>query len=424
MFNNKKILQLAEIIVIGNEVVSGLIQDTNARYLSDQLHLYGVTVPRITAVGDDEESISNVVGGAMKRADIIIITGGLGSTHDDITKEVLARLFKSKMVVDQKVLIMLEAKFKKRQLELPEAVRRQCEIPEAAEPLYNEKGTAPGLLFVSEGTRLFSLPGVPLEMEHLFEKYIRPDLLDLQRGVIGHRIIKTVGLTEASLWEKFGSVDPLEKLVTVASLPSYLEVKIRLSYCAENLEKVEVQLEKAETMVMASVGEWVYGKDSETLEGKVGELLRGKGLTLAIAESCTGGLIGHRLTQVPESSNYFLEGAVTYSNESKNSRLKVSSGLIKKYGAVSAEVALSMAEGIRKSSGANIGLSVTGVAGPNASDDKPAGTVFIAISDEKKIYCEHFRFYNDRSRNKERSAQAALNLLRRWLENLVKETVR
>ncbi|MDP7557166.1 MAG: competence/damage-inducible protein A [Nitrospinaceae bacterium] len=424
MFKDDNILLKAEIIAIGNEVVSGLIQDTNARYLSSQLHLLGVNVIQITAVGDNEESIVRAVEGALGRADVIITTGGLGSTHDDITKEVLARMFHSKIVVDQKVVAMLEVIFKKRkrdnpEREIPEGVRRQSEVPEAATALYNDKGTAPGLLFNRDGKKVFSLPGVPLEMEHLFEKYIRPDLLKSQSGVIGHRMLKTVGLTEASLWGKFGPVDPLEKLVTVASLPSYLEVKMRLSFCAASIEAVEARLGDAETMVMAAVGEWVYGKDDETLEGKIGEWLRDKGWTLAVAESCTGGLIGHRLTQVSGSSDYFLEGAVTYSNEAKCRRLGVEPSLIRDNGAVSREVALAMAEGVRKSSGANIGLSVTGVAGPGASDNKPAGTVFIAISDGRESYCEQFRFYHDRSRNKERSAQAALDLLRRWLLNLL-----
>ena len=419
MFNNdEQILMKAEIIAIGNEIISGLIQDTNGRYLSKQLHLLGIDVSRITAVGDDKDSISRVVEGALGRVGIIIITGGLGSTNDDITKDVLARLFHSKMIIDNKVMSILEVKFKERNQEIPAKVRSQYEVPEDATVLYNEKGTAPGFLFEHDGKKLFSLPGVPLEMEHLFEKYIRPDLKKLQRGVIGHRVIKTVGLTEASLWEKFGSVEPLEKLVTVASLPSYLGVKIRLSYCAESLEQVEIRLSEAEDIVMASIGKWVFGKDNETLEVKIGELFKEKGKTLAVAESCTGGLVGHRLTQEPGSSNYFLEGVVAYSNEAKNSRLQVSSTLVKKYGAVSAEVALAMAEGIRKTSGADIGLSVTGVAGPGASDNKPVGTVFIAISEERKSDCEGFLFYNDRSRNKERSAQAALELLRRWLLNL------
>ena len=424
MFKDDNILLKAEIIAIGNEVVSGLIQDTNARYLSSQLHLLGVNVIQITAVGDNEESIVRAVEGALGRADVIITTGGLGSTHDDITKEVLARMFHSKIVVDQKAVAMLEVMFKKRkrdnpEREIPEGVRRQSEVPEAATVLYNDKGTAPGLLFNRDGKKVFSLPGVPLEMEHLFEKYIRPDLLKSQSGVIGHRMLKTVGLTEASLWGEFGPVDPLEKLVTVASLPSYLEVKMRLSFCAASIEAVEARLGEAEAMVMAAVGEWVYGKDDETLEGKIGEWLRDKGWTLAVAESCTGGLIGHRLTQVSGSSDYFLEGAVTYSNEAKCRRLGVEPSLIRDNGAVSREIALAMAKGVRKSSGANIGLSVTGVAGPGASDNKPAGTVFIAISDGRESYCEQFRFYHDRSRNKERSAQAALDLLRRWLLNLL-----
>ncbi len=424
MFKYDNILLKAEIIAIGNEVVSGLIQDTNARYLSSQLHLLGVNVIQITAVGDNEESIVRAVEGALGRADVIITTGGLGSTHDDITKEVLARMFHSKIVVDQKAVAMLEVMFKKRkrdnpEREIPEGVRRQSEVPEAATVLYNDKGTAPGLLFNRDGKKVFSLPGVPLEMEHLFEKYIRPDLLKSQSGVIGHRMLKTVGLTEASLWGKFGPVDPLEKLVTVASLPSYLEVKMRLSFCAASIEAVEARLGEAEAMVMAAVGEWVYGKDDETLEGKIGEWLRDKGWTLAVAESCTGGLIGHRLTQVSGSSDYFLEGAVTYSNEAKCRRLGVEPSLIRDNGAVSREIALAMAKGVRKSSGANIGLSVTGVAGPGASDNKPAGTVFIAISDGRESYCEQFRFYHDRSRNKERSAQTALDLLRRWLLNLL-----
>ena len=419
MFNDEPILLQAEIIAIGNEIVSGLIQDTNGRYLGKQLHLLGIDVTRITAVGDDEGSIVRVVEGALGRVGIVIVTGGLGSTHDDITKDVLARVFNSNMITDDKVMSMLEAKFNERQQKVPERVRSQCKIPETAEVLYNEKGTAPGFLFERDGKKLFSLPGVPLEMEHLFDEYIRPDLKKLQKGVIGHRVIKTVGLTEASLWEKFGPVELLERLVTVASLPSYLEMKVRLSCCSENSEEVEIRLGKAEDMIMSSLGEWVYGKDNDTLEGKVGELFLEKNKTLAVAESCTGGLIGHRLTQTPGSSGYFLEGVVVYSNGAKNSRLGVSPPLIQKYGAVSEEVALAMADGIRKTSGADIGLSITGVAGPDASNNKPVGTVFIAISDGEKSDCKYFRFYSDRSRNKERSAQAGLDLLRRWFRNRI-----
>ena len=252
MFNDEMVLPQAEIIAIGNEVISGLIQDTNGRYLSKQLHLLGINTSRITAVGDDEGSITRVVEGALERVGIVIVTGGLGSTHDDITKDVLARVFNSNMIIDNKVMSMIEAKFNERQQKVPERVRSQCKIPETAEVLYNEKGTAPGFLFKRDEKKLFSLPGVPLEMEHLFDKYISPDLKKLQKGVIGHRVIKTVGLTEASLWEKFGPVDPLEKLVTVASLPSFLEVKIRLSCFADSLDLAKSRINKAENIVMES----------------------------------------------------------------------------------------------------------------------------------------------------------------------------
>ena len=256
MFLGERILLQAEIIAIGNEIISGLIQDTNGRFLSHQLHLLGINVARITAVGDDEGSIFNAVEEALGWVDVVIVTGGLGSTHDDITKGVLARVFNSEMIYDHKVMDILEVKFKERQQEVPERVLSQCKIPKSAIILYNEKGTAPGFLFKRGGKKLFSLPGVPSEMEHLFGKYVSPDLKKLQKGVIGHRVIKTVGLTEASLWEKFGSVESLERLVAVASLPSYMGVKIRLSHCSKSSEEIEIRLQKAEDMVMKVVGKW------------------------------------------------------------------------------------------------------------------------------------------------------------------------
>jgi nicotinamide-nucleotide amidase len=322
------------------------------------------------------------------------------------------------MVIDQKAVAMLEALFKKFQREVPPGVRRQCEVPVKAEVLYNEQGTAPGLLFRQDGKKVYCLPGVPLEMEHLFEKYICPELTSMVSGTIGHRVIKTVGLTEAALWQRIGPVAPLERLVTVASLPSYLGVNIRLSFCGETAEDVESRLTRAEALVIQAVGDCIYGRDDETLEGKVGELLRKKGWTLAVAESCTGGLVGHRLTQVAGSSDYFLESVVTYSNEAKKRRLGVDPALIEEYGAVSREVAQAMAAGARRNSGADIGLGVTGVAGPGASEEKPAGLVFIAVSDTGGSRCKQFRFHQDRIKNKERSAQAALDLLRRWLLGL------
>jgi nicotinamide-nucleotide amidase len=343
----------------------------------------------------------------------VITTGGLGSTHDDITKFVLADLFQCHLVPDEKVSAQLEAIFKQRGRQVPENVWMQREVPDKAEILYNEKGTAPGLLFRKNGKSVFALPGVPLEMEHLFGKYILPELAKLNSKCIRHRILKTTGVSEAALWEKVGSLDPLLQTVTVASLPSHLGVRVRLSVVADNEEEAKQALEQAERWMEERAGNVIYGCDDETLEDRVGQLLLDTKQTLAVAESCTGGLIGHRLTAVSGSSEYFLESAVTYSNAAKAARLGVDREKIACYGAVSEEVAQAMAEGIRKTSGADIGIATTGIAGPTGgSEEKPVGLTFIALSDRAGTWVEKFNFHQDRTRNKERAAQAALNLLR------------
>ena len=418
MFSEGSGVTSAEIIVIGNEVVSGLILDSNSRFLSERLQTAGVDVSRITAVGDAESAIVDAVQSALTRVGLVIVTGGLGATHDDITKMVLARLFDSDFREDRRVADYLDDLFKARGREAPPSVQSQWRVPQKAEVLYNEKGTAPGFLFKENGKKVFALPGVPLEMEHLFEKYIFPDLCDARKIIITHRILHTTGITEADLWAKVGSVEPLEKLVAVASLPSHLGVRIRLSALTENEAQAQSQLDEAESLLRAKAPDFIYGRDDETLEGNIGALLRNKKRTLAVAESCTGGLIGHRLTQISGSSEYFLEGAVTYGNEAKIRRLGVKKELLQKHGAVSREVALAMAAGIRETAGADLGLSVTGIAGPTGgTKQKPVGLTFIAVSDGKNSDCQKFIFHQDRMRNKERAAQAALNFLRLWLLN-------
>lgn len=413
MFSKESGVRQAEIIVIGNEVVSGLIQDSNSRFLSARLQAIGVNVTRITAVGDDKSTIQTVVEEAQERVGIVIVTGGLGATHDDITKTVLAEMFHSGFKKDEQVAKMLEGFFKSRGKEVSEGVKSQWDVPEAATILLNEKGTAPGLLFEQEGKMLYALPGVPLEMAHLFEKYVQPKLSSPDGFKIWHRVLLTTGLSEADLWSKIGSVEPLEKLVTVASLPSHLGVRIRLSALAKEEGEARARLDEAEHLVRAKVAPYIFGRDDETLEGNVGDLLLQNKQTVAVAESCTGGLIGHRLTQVSGSSEYFLEGAVTYSNAAKHKRLGVAEELIVEYGAVSEEVVLAMAEGIRKSAGTDFGLAVTGIAGPTGgTEQKPVGLTFIAVSTAAHSECRKYIFHQDRGRNKERAAQAALDLLR------------
>lgn len=413
MFQREKDIPRAEIVVIGNEVTSGMIQETNSRAMSRRLIASGIDVTRVTQVGDDEEDIADAVTQSLGRVGIVITTGGLGSTHDDITKNVLARVFGCGFKHDDRVHAMLKQIFKARGKPVPESVLDQCNVPDNATILYNEKGTAPGLLFEKEGKKVFALPGIPLEMQHLFEHYVLPEVSTLGTPRIDHRIIRTTGISEAGLWEKIGSVESLEPFVQVASLPSHLGVKVRFSASGNSREEIAEKIDQAERILRSKVSDYIFGVNEDTLEGKVGELLSNHNLTLALAESCTGGLIGHRLTQIAGSSSYFLEGAVTYSNAAKKNRLGVSEDLLTKHGAVSAEVALAMAEGIRKTAGSDYGLSVTGIAGPDGgSTEKPVGLTFIAVSGPGGSECERFLFHQDRRRNKDRAAQAALNLLR------------
>lgn len=405
----------AEILTIGNEIVTGLVTDTNSGVITRRLETLGIPVTRHVAVGDDDGEITAALKQALERADCVIITGGLGPTHDDITKQVLCRFFDSGLVTDAEVKRRIDIIFRSRGKETPQASYVQAEVPDKATILHNTQGTAPGLLF-EDGKRVYSLPGVPLEAEHLLEEYIVPRLESLGTLKVEHRILKTTGIPESMLWEEIGPVSPFEKYVKVASLPSLLGVRIRFSATGKDWKETTAQLDAAEKLLRQKIDHHIFAVDDETLEGNLGVWLKQNRQTLAVAESCTGGLIGHRLTNVSGSSGYFLEGAVTYSNEAKQSRLGVDPALIEAHGAVSEQVATAMADGIRKKSGSDIGLAVTGIAGPTGgTPEKPVGLTYIAVTGTDGTRCEKFRFHQDRVRNKERAAQAALNLLRLYL---------
>jgi nicotinamide-nucleotide amidase len=409
-----------EILVIGDELISGLIVDTNSKYLGGRIYESGAGVSRITKIGDDFSIIKECVEQALQRSKWIILTGGLGITHDDITKSVLMKVFVSNLHRDEKVIEMLEKTFRKRNRAIPESVQSQCEVPDNCKVLYNEVGTAPGFRFERNGHVLFCLPGVPHEMKHLFERYIVPELVKHSSQTFSHRILKTTGISEADLWEKVGSIDAMKEKVTLASLPSHLGVRIRLSVLAKTEGKAI--LDEIEQSLRDRIGRYIYGKNEETLEGKIGQLLKEKSLTLATAESCTGGLIGHMLTQVSGSSNYFKEGFVVYSNEAKVSRLGVEQQMLDEHGAVSEPVARLMAEEIRRVVGADIGISVTGISGPTGgSDKKPVGLTYIAVSDLTGTWCGKYIYTHDRIKNKERTAQTALNLVRLRLLGLLED---
>jgi len=407
----------AELVVIGDEVVSGLILDRNSQYLGEKIHELGIEVSRITTVGDSPSIIEDCVKLALERSDWVVLTGGLGATHDDITKSVLLTVFECGLKKDSKVADMLEKRFQARGREVPQSVRSQYEVPEKAEILYNEKGTAPGFKMKQGNSTLFSLPGVPLEMQYLFEKFVAPEMAAQSNKTFLHRLIKTTGLSEADLWAKVGPLQELQKKAAIASLPSHLGVRIRISVLADSRQEGESRLDEVEGFLTQKLPRYIYGKDEDEIEEKVGALLQEKSLTLATAESCTGGLIGHRLTQVSGSSDYFKEGFVVYSNAAKINRLQVEPKLIEEFGAVSEPVAQAMAEGVCRVTGADIGVSVTGIAGPSGGSElKPVGLTYIAVHDQSGTYCRKFIFTHDRIKNKERSAQAALNLVRLKLQ--------
>ena len=297
------------------------------------------------------------------------------------------KVFGSNFRRDKKVAAMLQDIFQRRNRAMPVSVESQCKVPDNCQVFYNKVGTAPGFRFEKMGHVLFCLPGVPHEMKHLFEQYIAPELKKNSTKVFSQRILKTTGISEAGLWEKVGSVTKLQKKVNIASLPSHLGVRIRISCSKETKELGEALVDEAEQELMKNIGQFIYGKNEELLEEKVGQLLTDKSMTLATAESCTGGLIGHRITQISGSSNYFKEGFVVYSNDAKVFRLGVVQKTLEKYGAVSEPVARMMAEGVCRVSGADIGVSVTGIAGPTGgSEEKPVGLTFIAVSDACLLY--------------------------------------
>ncbi len=403
----------AEIISIGNELVSGFIEDTNSSWLSRRMQEIGINISQVTLIGDDGDQIKSNLEMALQRVNIIILTGGLGCTHDDITKQTLCEMFDYELKIDNEVKSNIEKIFNKRGRSVPQSAFQQARVPDGATILYNEKGTAPGLKVSQKNKCIYALPGIPLEMKHLTEEYLVPELSGFSKVKISHRLIKTTGIVESSLWEKVGPLKELESWVQVASLPSHLGVRIRLSSVAENDLKVKQNLEKGEFWLRRKISKYVFGVDDETLEGNIGQVLKERGETLAVAESCTGGLVGHRLTSVPGSSEYFIASLVTYSNISKVKYLGVDPQKIEEFGAVSSQVAQEMAEGVRVETGADYGIAITGIAGPSGgTDTKPVGLTYIAISDIQKTFVESFNFHQDREKNKERAAQAALNLLR------------
>ncbi|MDD4879151.1 MAG: competence/damage-inducible protein A [Candidatus Omnitrophica bacterium] len=405
----------AEIISIGTEILLGQILNTNQQWLSLKLAELGIDVYYQSTVGDNPGRLARAITRGLNRSDIVITTGGLGPTVDDITLEAISRAFSKKLIYNKKIAAKISSHFGSQCLDMPSGNLRQAHIPEGAKILENHVGTAPGFIIEGGGKLLIALPGPPRELDPMFERYAMPYLRKKAGSdwVIKVRSVNITGLPESAVDRKVKDLLKSSPPVTVGiyAKPALIELKIIAKAKGEKAAKA--LMDRIDRKISARLKDRIFGRDNETLEGAVGKMLTAKHKTLAIAESCTGGLISSRITDIPGSSAYFRIGIAAYSNEAKISQLCVSPATISKYGAVSRQTALEMAKNVRQISGTDIGLSVTGIAGPGGGTKaKPVGLVYIALAMPKSVVWKEFHFRGGREMIKFRSSQAALDLLR------------
>jgi nicotinamide-nucleotide amidase len=422
----------AEIIVIGDEILLGLVMDTNSVYISRRLAEQGIAVSRINKVGDRTSEIVRAFEDAARMAKLVICCGGLGPTHDDKTRDAVAEFLGTELALNANALSEIQSMYQKAGRTMNEANRVQAMIPVGANYLSNSRGTAPGITFKKGDTAYFCLQGVPKEMQWMTETYVVPFVRNLGHDkVLKCRTIRTVNVPESTLYDRIRDVvDRFKDKLDMAFLPQMTRgVDIRLTSSGHTEpEAVRLIAEAEEQLVTAihrSINEAVYGYDDETLEESLARLFFETHQTIATAESCTGGLIAHRLTNVSGSSSYFIQGVTTYSNESKVNLLGVSEQLLVEHGAVSEEVAKAMAENVRKIAGTHLGLSVTGIAGPTgATPTKPVGLAYIGFSTEEETICVKLPmlpYEIDRLTFKERVSQLALDIVRKHLISVSKK---
>ncbi len=414
----------AEIITIGDELLIGQVIDTNSAWMAGKLNEAGIDLIRITSVGDRREEILSALDEAAKRVKIILITGGIGPTPDDITKEILAVYFDCRMVVNEKILKEIEKFLKSRSIPMNEQNRKQAEVPEKAELLSNQHGTAAGMWFEEQDAIFVSMPGVPHEMKALMEHEIIPRLRKrFLSPPILHRTILTYGTFEAKLAEILSYYEKkLDPSIKLAYLPSNGIIRLRFTIHGSDEKEMEKILDREINRLYQIIPQYIFGTEEDTLEKIVGMLLMKKRATLSVAESCTGGNLSRRITSVPGSSAYFTGSVVAYSNDIKLNVLNINLKSLTDYGSVSREVAEEMATGVRDRFKTDYSISTTGIAGPDGGTaEKPVGLVWIAVASKEKVLSKKFLFGGNRERNIERASLAGLNLLRKVLMANAKE---
>lgn len=413
-----------EIISIGDELLNGDTINTNASWLGAFMTENGFEVKKVTTISDGLAVIKQTITNAMANADIVLCTGGLGPTHDDMTKKAVADLFDMKMRTDKEVLNFVQDYFKKRNIPFSKSNFGQAEVPEKSEVLFNNMGTAPGLWLDIEGKYLVIMPGVPFEMRFIMNHRVAPKMRE-KFGLQTHfhsRYIKTSGIGESTLSDEIlGKLDKyFENGTKLAFLPSVGGVMLRIDGQGKNLTEAKKNIEPLVKYIYKKAGDYIIGEGKEaTLSETVGKLLRNKKKTISTAESCTGGLIASLLTDIPGSSDYFMGSITAYHNQIKEKTLKVDKNDLIKYGAVSKQVALQMAKNVAEVLKTDIGISTTGIAGPDGgSEEKPVGTVWIGFWSKEKHYAIKTTFSRSRIINKQRTANTAFDLVRRELMDI------
>ncbi|MFA5323098.1 MAG: competence/damage-inducible protein A [Smithella sp.] len=408
------------ILTIGNELMNGRISDTNASFIAREANLQGWSVEAIMSVGDDFAAIKNRLDFLLSMTDAVICSGGLGPTSDDITTAAIAEAFDLPLYTDENVLSFIKDIFTKFNFPWVENNAKQAMFPKGAEVLPNARGTAPGFALSINGKMIFVIPGVPAEAKLMVTNGVIPAMrqhFPRDEQYIVKQTIRTFGLSEAAVDERVKDIDFNSLGVNIGFYPVFPENHIVLIARSKNQKEAQKNLQKAQDEVSAHVRDYIFAYGEQTLEDVIAGLLTEKKLTIAVAESCTGGLITNRLTDISGSSVYLERGLVTYSNAAKISMLDVPADIIEKHGAVSEETARLMAEGVRKLSGTDLGLSSTGIAGPTGgSKEKPVGTVYLALADSQQTICRHYSYRWDRKRNKDMFSEAALFLLNKYLQ--------
>jgi nicotinamide-nucleotide amidase len=406
-----------EIITIGNELISGRTRDLNAWYASGRLTASGFVVSRVTTVGDEAEKIAEALKEAIKHSDFVIITGGLGSTEDDLTNRIVAEALERPLCLDKEMLKQIKCYVETRGMKMSGSLEKMAWMPKDSK-LLKPQANVCGFSLVENEVRLYFLPGVPEQMRYLMDECVLPDLLLHCKtiAVARHRVLKLYGLSEPAMADALKDLSKKSDNIILGFYPRFPENHITLSLRGDDEPTVIEELDLMEKEIRSLVGSYVFATADRTMESIVGDRLREKGLTLSLAESCTGGLIGNLVTNVPGSSGYFLGGVVAYSNQAKEDLLGVSADTLRRHGAVSDETVREMASGVREKFKTDLAVSVSGIAGPEGgSPEKPVGTVYIGMAAKDTVCSGRYRFWGTRDQVKLNSAMMALDWVRRYL---------